>query len=988
MATTNGLSFNQLVQSLSAQGSTSANYSDISTTGINRQVRPLTDYDSFANHVFFGDAISKFRTSLLRIEDTYPIGLNGIDPTSLSAKNVFDVDKWKKESKGFDLWLLDQLGSSDTITASSTNNNGEIVPLVWVKRNSGNSITGSQTATVNSISAEAHYFEEENIAIINQTPGTKLRDGIDIGATTEISTHRGAKLNDMLPDILFAGDEKNILENLLNAMGDLLDDLKEYVDQMANVKTQSYDEINRVPNKFLPVLANQFGVELFQSSINSSVESFLSNSTSGLTTQEITYSIWNRILNNIQYLAKAKGTKDVLKSIAKIYGLDQNFIRTDEYSLFENKKLITEREEIDVPVLFSTGDIYCQVPTGSVSSFDFNESNDFTLEARVSLTSNIDQKIIIHPNYELLIKADGRVVFDDLIGSASAITESNSAIMTQYMRQPDNFINVVATRSGSNLNVYALCLSGSNSGGNDIVVSSSGTNVISTDFNSNAGDGTFGAYFPASGTNVFNGYIHEVRAWNVALNIEDLYEHTRNLESFSFQNSTASPVNATLNNLLGHYRLKENIVLTGDYNFIVDSSLTGLTAEAVNFGTIPTKRYKVFSNQQRFYNWYPSGLSRDNDKIITESNTGSIDSGYVSFHLTPIEAVNNDIRNMYEKIDVVELLGNPLDLYESSYGGPIKQKFDDLVSRYNNKDIADINTFVKAMDNFNDVLGGIFPFVKQFFPARTNLLSEGILISNPILERPKYKRKIYTTDDIHPTAFSINTHYNIEEDSITSVNIDSFQGRKYIDGVYEDLDTTISANKFLKNAGSFSKETYSKSRVSRLSPVKSLPSDPDNTEIDITLSRIHLSPSASVVNNDGIIRSKISILSKGSPINSNVASIEINFPSSSDGNNYFKANIGKVSQGLGKLIEGKENSTILTLEKDSLNGIVEMELELSDQVKSLSADTSSLSGTLGVFPLRITNLFNNASQIVRLGIGIDENVINQLQSQGGIKLQT
>ena len=94
-------------------------------------------------------------------------------------------------------------------------------------------------------------------------------------------------------------------------MGDYYDEIKTYINQMENVKRISYDKYNRVPNKFLPALAQEFGVQLFGMATNSDFQKYLTQSTSGSTRQEITYDIWNKILNNITYLLKTKGTKEV-----------------------------------------------------------------------------------------------------------------------------------------------------------------------------------------------------------------------------------------------------------------------------------------------------------------------------------------------------------------------------------------------------------------------------------------------------------------------------------------------------------------------------------------------------------------------------------------------------------------------------------------------------------------------------------------------------
>ena len=68
-------------------------------------------------------------------------------------------------------------------------------------------------------------------------------------------------------------------------MGDEFDDIKIFIDQISNVKRISYDKYNRVPDKFLPILADEFGIKLFALATKSRFRrNTLTKSTSGSTT--------------------------------------------------------------------------------------------------------------------------------------------------------------------------------------------------------------------------------------------------------------------------------------------------------------------------------------------------------------------------------------------------------------------------------------------------------------------------------------------------------------------------------------------------------------------------------------------------------------------------------------------------------------------------------------------------------------------------------
>jgi len=984
-----GFSFNSLIESLSAIGSASSNLADLALTGAQTKVRPRIDYGLFSKHVFFGNAVRKFRNSLKRIEDSYPVGLSAGDVASLCAENVYKVDQWKKESSGFDLWLLDQLSLTGSITSSATNTFGETVALTNVDRDATNNITGTQTATVDSISARAEDFEQLNIEMVPKSSGSS-NDHFEWGGTAEKSISRGSKLKTLVPDILFDGDEQEYLERTLQAFGDQLDDLKGFTDQLSHIKHVSYDEIDRVPNKFLPVLAAHFGITLYQSAVNTAVESFFIESVSGLTNQAIASEVWNRILNNLIYLLKNKGTRETIEAIGRIHGIDHNFLKVDENALLSGPRKMKVRSEVDVPVLFSTGDVYVQMPTGTVSALDFSKSANFTIQARISATGAFEHKILVHPLYSIKMDASGQIHFTTTAGTTASTTQSS---ISSYIQKKDNFINIVASRTGDNLKLWALGLSGSGSGGDDVVVLASGTTggVLEYNFDSSGGASAFGAYFPGSGS--FSGYIHEVRAWNVALEEEDLKEHTRNFESTSFINSTASN-SAGFSSLSAHWKLKESRVLGGGINFIVDSTTASNTATPVNFANQSTKRYRVFQNQQKFTHWYPVSLTPDNDKVRqgTDDEKFMSDPGTMSVHLTPIEAINRDIRNTYQNFNVMELMGQPDELYFPSYSGNLHETLIDVYSRYPASSMANLNTFVDAIDSFNDSMGSIFPFVKQFFPAKSHIISEGMLVEPHILHRSKNLREPYDITKVAVTSHTINNHYlELDTTAASATTTASFQGYQYRNGLQSFLNNSISSRQAISTLSntegdSINAPRFADTRVGRFIPAIVVPSRPDDTELEVTLNRFDLVPtagtSASNANIDGTIR----LLRNGKPFRTAAPAIKLEFPTSADGTNLFKAVVGDIDNDKGRVIEGKDFEFTTKIESND----IQVKLQLASVITSGTGtpDSEGLSGEVGIVRINATNLFNNSTRVIHIAIGHSQGLIDQLSKQSGITINS
>ena len=337
-----GITFESLIASISGMGSASGQLADISATGRSSRVLPLVDYNDFSQHIFFGNAIRRFDSVRKYIIDKYPIGLSGLSAgtelqtAAVGIKAIFEVDKFRKEADGFTGFLLDRLGvtgstsGSLNATADNTvlakNQNGENVSLIALYRNTNNSITGSQTGMIESISARANNYEVDQLNVIDQTAGTGTeivgtstgvtRSEIIYAATAETSITRSEKLQNLLPATLFTGDDQDVLARLLSAFGDELDEIKSFANQIPSVKNIDYGEINRTPNKFIPIFLKQFGVRVFENARKSAIsQSLINTSPSGYTTQQINYEIWNRILNNVMHLIKTKGTRETLESL-------------------------------------------------------------------------------------------------------------------------------------------------------------------------------------------------------------------------------------------------------------------------------------------------------------------------------------------------------------------------------------------------------------------------------------------------------------------------------------------------------------------------------------------------------------------------------------------------------------------------------------------------------------------------------------------------
>jgi len=1139
-----GFTFNSLLTSISGAGSSSADLVNKTLTGNKSRTIPLVNYNDFSSHIFFGNAIRRFNTAYNEIINKYPIGLFGLSAGTelqtnpvIGSKAIFEVDNFRKSADGFTLFILDRLAATGSASANldsepnatliAKNDRGENVEIVAVYRNNLNALTGEQAIVAEDISNRARLFEEEQLDTIYKTPGVAVeiigtstgtyRSEVSYAATAEETITRSEKLENLLPSVLFDQDDTDVLSRLLAAYGDIIDDLKIFIDQIPNTKTLDYGNYNRIPNKLIPLfLSSQFGVDVYENAKKSSFEKSLINAAAtGFTTQQITYEIWNRIANNISHLIKTKGTRETIESIGRIYGVDSNFLKTNEYSIFYKPTLVREVEEVDTPTLFSDGTKYVQTTansaTGSALVFDIPANTNFTIEMRVSATGfsegSTGHTLLVHPLYSIELNPYGQVAFRST-ASSSFFAQTEMSNLSGYVRGyggPDNFLNVAVSRSGDFINVYAMALSSSPTGGNDYVVVNKKTistadvpgNIWKANFSSSGGigaainlDGTdysqFPAYFPGTGDTRFTGYLHQVRKWNVALKDEDIKDHVRNFESISVNSSTATDIvngvdnTASFGGLSAHYKLKENVILSGDFNFIVDSTTASNTALPINFGE--QKRYRVFQDMKKINYYYPVGLAADNDRIRQDDTQDGVqDSGFVSFSLNPINAVNRAIKNLDASVAPTELLGDGEDLFRKEYGGDFKKRWHEIARAFglgneaeissdplenelikrgasvlgsgisgvsgNTASLVDLNTFIKGMGNFNDTFGGLFSFAKQFLPAKTNIIGEGIFIENHMFERPKMRRQFGFREStatgyvgaptssgnlghisydegrseynqtpsiiaIEPEVFTINNHNyagDLAEQGSNSGNERSliasaattavFQGYRVEDSVQDFFEKSVESGRAvpsLTDNSSRSVPRFSPTRVGRVLPVKITPAAGPVSVIDVTLDTLLISPTAAPIESNirSLIKGTARLLTKGRSFKTDQPSLRFEFPASSDGTNLFEATVGNISQGKGRLIKDKDTTITTTLEDEK----IEFELRLADVVRSLTSENASrsvsinavdesISGSIGIVPIRVVNLFNNNTQIFRVAINSDEtrdqDFLRQLSEQGG-----
>lgn len=127
--------------------------------------------------------------------------------------------------------------------------------------------------------------------------------------------------------------QQQIYASLVQTYGHEFDEIKKYIDGIAYAHTVTYNKIENVPDKFLKKLSTLLGWKLSDSFNEIDLFQYLAGNADGENNSYSHYNleIWRRILININWLYKRKGTRDAIQFIFKLLGAPECLLRFDEF---------------------------------------------------------------------------------------------------------------------------------------------------------------------------------------------------------------------------------------------------------------------------------------------------------------------------------------------------------------------------------------------------------------------------------------------------------------------------------------------------------------------------------------------------------------------------------------------------------------------------------------------------------------------------------
>jgi hypothetical protein len=469
------------------------------------------------------------------------------------------------------------------------------------------------------------------------------------------------------------------------------------------------------------------------------------------------HEIWRRLLNNLPYLNKHKGTKRALHAAMACYGVPASLLTVMEFGGPQDPQL-----NATTKFTFEDRTAALNLNGSSQISVDWKEFNsDYpnSIEFRLNTTEKQNQVLAQTEGWKLEIESGsnnlGRIKFS-ISGSGNTTSSYTDYVPVFY--EDYYHITLNKTISGSNemFNVYIKeGFSGRirNEASSSLLLS---TGTTSWKSGSELNIGGIQPYFTGS--------IDEFRLWRTALSESRIDNHALIPDGIDGNHISASTVDLIFRN---DFEYPKNRGVELDIKNVAYIQTYQTSSVASGFDSIPDYPYNYtpydrdvtatvpqtgfnFGNKFRFETQYDFegneinsqssiGINLDYKSRATKKSfdTAPIDSDKLGLFFSPIKEINMDILKSLGNFNIDDYIGNPADEYNDKYSD-----LDRLRNYYFQRFDLNFNEYIQLVRYIDKSL---FNTLESLVPARAKV-SSGLLIEPHILERSKVKWRKPTSE--------------------------------------------------------------------------------------------------------------------------------------------------------------------------------------------------------------------------------------------------
>ena len=733
------------------------------------------DYSNFKNFVNYSSAVErvknlKYKLELIESYDSRINTLNLISGSSALTNISQSLQRKSNVISGMDGWEK------------------------WMYYETTGSLYTHYSASSYVINPWPHYDEfPKKLYSVTSSQAISHYNGL-IDSASIYDTFNDARLTKTIPSSM-AEDPLNLDYILfIDMIGHHFDITWSYIKALTSINEREEHPYDGMPNELLYDVAKSMGWKLTHGKDRSDLWKFAagtdkfgnyaqSGSLQTKSDEQINYEVWRRIVNNIPYLLKTKGSARAVKALIATYGIPQSFLSIREYGgpAIEDKRHIWEHDRFVYHLRMDT-DNYITAPWDKIADIDpqtylnrdpnpidtieiqfqqnlirtsslLHKGSDFAVllepTSRTSGKGNIHFYLSGSNGYKSASIEDVPI-FDSKMGtllvqrevSVDDITQNNEYKIQYRKNRKDR----ISTSKSASINI-----NGSTESSYNAAWSGSGTLTISNTL-------------PTSNTpsiwadvEYMSGSIQEIRYWGQPLKDIVVDEHTLSRESYHGNSATSSyfdlkfrfipdsqlkTVNESYEGILSQHpnqRISGSesgyILSASLFNFESDD-LRGVTEEY--YTKVPSAgANNIMNNKVRVESNRLTGiLDPEQKKEKSQYDSAPVDSNQVGVYMSATKMYNEDIYNHTGYFEIDDYIGNP----DRRPGYTEQNEELDYVRRqvfkkYSSKNLINDTIDILARYDFS-----VFEQIRQTMPARVDYNS-GILIEPHILERPKVKSK-------------------------------------------------------------------------------------------------------------------------------------------------------------------------------------------------------------------------------------------------------
>lgn len=648
-----------------------------------------------------------------------------------------------------------------------------------------------------------------------------------------------------IPEFIREDYNNNDFIVFLDMIGQHFDIVWAYIGALDRNKILEHKQISGISNTLVSQMLQSFGWNaknafnspfLWEYAFGKTKDGFQKY---GMPLSEANDEVWRRILNNLPYLLKHKGTARAMKAIMACYGVPQSMLTIMEFGGPQDPTQNgTSKFTFDdrTAAFYLKGDLNgngssnIQVPWHDINGGDYPNCIEFRILPNE--LPNPIYTLISGSEWTLdLVQTTGsfgklELNFGGDISNSTYFAEpfaSGSPVVTTVYISPESS-GVYAF--GPDLKTGSLDFPISTEHYSQVVINrhnsydssswfevwwgtSDGQRIITSVSMSIQTDDTqweTGSYLQIGG-NGFEGNLDEVRLWKVPLQRSKFENHTLFPDAINGNSYTASTADLVFR--LDFEKPKDRILDPYIKNVSISEIYGEGSATASNMYSAATYPYQyvpydrtVTANVPSLGFTYSNKVRFESASLVTDLSyktratkkafdQAPIDTNRLGLFFSPIKELNMDILKAFGDFNIDNYIGNPSDEYRTTY-----KELDTLrhyyFERLENRDIYEYIRLVKYIDR------SLFDTLIELAPARTNVV-KGLLIEPHFLERSKIKwtKPVSERNDFESnidTKKNITTisDYLVEEANLNIDDISQLAGElNNYDSVIDITDTSM-----------------------------------------------------------------------------------------------------------------------------------------------------------------------------------------------------